>query len=301
MKSIKKLFIVLTAFLMVASLVGCSSFTEDGSEIVDADEALAMMNNDNVILVDANGSEGYAVKHVDGAINIQRSDLMLQEPVPNTVADKALVEKVLSEKGISNDSTVLIYDSNNNMDAARIWWTLKLYGHENVKVVSGGKSALIAAGAETNGNKVVLPETTYVAKDMDTSMIATLSEVEAQVNDPDADTMLIDTRSEEEYMEGTIPGSVWFEYLNNNNEDGTIKDVTTIQTTYLDLGLIPDDTAIIYCKSSVRGAETFLALANAGYKNLKLYDGAILEWTAEDKPLQVFEGYDVEVTSQDAS
>jgi thiosulfate/3-mercaptopyruvate sulfurtransferase len=188
------------------------------------------------------------------------------------------------------------------MDAARIWWTLKLYGHENVKVISGGKNALVEAGAETNSDKVTLTATTYVAKDMDTTMIATLEEVENQVNDPDMNTTLIDTRSEEEFNSGTIPGSIWYEYVNNNNEDGTFKSITETQTSYLDLGLIPDNSVILYCKSSVRGAETFVALVDAGFKNVKLYDGAMLEWALdESRPIQVAEAFEAEVTQQDAS
>jgi thiosulfate/3-mercaptopyruvate sulfurtransferase len=302
MKLIKKLTLGLLAFTMIATLSGCSSFEESGNEIVDAKEALELIKQDNVILIDANTSEGYLSKHISGAINMARSELMISEPVPNTVADKATVENVLSEKGISNDSTVIIYDSNNNMDAARIWWTLKLYGHENVKVISGGKNALVEAGAETNSDKVTLTATTYVAKDMDTTMIATLEEVENQVNDPDMNTILIDTRSEEEFNSGTIPGSIWYEYVNNNNEDGTFKSITETQTSYLDLGLIPDNSVILYCKSSVRGAETFVALVDAGFKNVKLYDGAMLEWALdESRPIQVAEAFEAEVTQQDAS
>jgi thiosulfate/3-mercaptopyruvate sulfurtransferase len=302
MKLLKKLTLGLMAFMMIATLSGCSSFEESGNEIVDAKEALELIKQDNVILIDANTSEGYLSKHVSGAINMARSELMISEPVPNTVADKATVEKVLSEKGISNDSTVIIYDSNNNMDAARIWWTLKLYGHENVKVISGGKTALVEAGAETDSDKVTLAATTYVANEMDITMIATLEEVENQVNDPDMNTTLIDTRSEEEFNAGTIPGSIWYEYLNNNNEDGTFKSITETQTSYLDLGLIPENPVILYCKSSVRGAETFVALVDAGFKNVKLYDGAILEWTLdESRPLQISEDVEVEVTQQDAS
>jgi len=302
MKSFKKIALVLISILMVTTLSSCSSFEESGNEIVDANEALELMKQDNVILVDANTSEGYLSNHIDGAINMSRSELMISEPVANTVADKATVEKVLSEKGISNDSIVLVYDSNNNMDSSRIWWTLKLYGHENVKVISGGKSALVEAGAETSTTSLELEATTYVAKDMDTSMIATLEEVENQVNDPDKNTTLVDVRSEEEFNSGTIPGSIWYEYLNNNNEDGTFKAVSETQTCYLDLGLIPDNPIILYCKSSVRAAETYVAMVNAGFKNVKIYDGAILEWTAdENRPLQIAEDVEVEVTQQDAS
>lgn len=295
------LFVFIMAIMFIN--VGCSSFTgETGTEIIDAKEALKLFNQENVVVVDAQNSEGYLYGHIRNSVNISRADIVIKEPVPNLLAPKQQIEEVMSSKGISNNSTVVIYDNNNNMDSARLWWTLKVYGHENVKVVSGGKKALANAGAEMTKEMPNIEPTQYSAKDKNTNMIATIEDVKSQINDPKKNVMLLDTRSKEEYDAGTIPSSVLINYVDNNYENGTYKSTSDIQTMYLDAGLIPEDTAIMYCKTSIRGAQTYLALYNAGYRNLKLYDGAWVEWSKDKSlPVQKPDNSKVEINQQDNS
>jgi thiosulfate/3-mercaptopyruvate sulfurtransferase len=223
------------------------------------------------------------MEHVEGAVNISRADIVVMKPYSNLVGTKAQIENVLGSNGISNDTTVLIYDNNKNMDSARLWWTMLAFGHspEKVKVVSGGLNALRSEGAYIGSDVVSPSRLAYEAKDLDMSMIAELKEVKGQVDNPSADTFLIDTRSLEEYEEGTIPGSIHYNFENNNFSDFSYKPAEQIRIAYLELGIEPDDTAIMYCKTSIRGAQTYLALYNAGYRNLKLYDGAWVEWSSK--------------------
>ena len=116
-------------------------------------------------------------------------------------------------------------------------------------------------------------ETEYIASGKDSSLIADLKEVIAQIEEPDENIFIIDVRNEEEYDSGAIPGSILIDYIGNNYNDGTYRSVQNIKIIYIEKGIKSDKTAIIYCKSSVRGAQTLLALYNAGYRNLKLYDG----------------------------
>ena len=127
-----------------------------------------------------------------------------------------------------------------------------------------------------------------MATDLNKDYIAYKSDVENQVNVPDANVMLIDTRTKEEFNAGTIPSSVNIDYISNNYNDGTFKSVRDIQIMYLGNGLKPEMSTILYCKTSIRGAETFAALWNAGYRNIKLYDGAWLEWSSDkDAPSDI--------------
>ncbi|EOD01220.1 sulfurtransferase [Caldisalinibacter kiritimatiensis] len=302
----KRLIRLSLLVLIIASMfmnVGCSSFSgETGTEIIDAKEAINLFNQENVIIVDAQHPDAYSVRHVENSVNISRGDIVVSEPVPNLLAPKSQIEELMSSRGISNDSIVVIYDNNKNMDSARLWWTLKVYGHENVKVVSGGLKALAAAGAEFTTEVPDVTPTEYIAKEKNTDMIATIEDVKAQVNEPKDNVMLIDTRSQEEYNAGTIPSSVLVNYVNNINDDGTYKTVSRIQAMYLDEGLLPKDTAIMYCKTSIRGAQTYLALYNAGYRNLKLYDGAWVEWSKDKSlPVQMPDNTEVEINEQDVS
>jgi thiosulfate/3-mercaptopyruvate sulfurtransferase len=292
MLSMKKLLSALMISILMISLVGCGSTKSSGVAIIEAKEAIQLLNKENVVVVAVQQPEKvpYENEHVKGSVKIDLNDLVINVPVKNMLPPKTQVEEVLSKKGISNDSTVLIYDTNNNMDAARIWWTLKVYGHENIKVISGGFDALKAAGAELTAEVPVVTPAKYTAKEKNNDMIATIDEVKKQVNTPDKNVVLIDTRTDEEFNEGTIPGSLHINYLENDYKDTTYKSVETIKLDYIEKGVTPEKTIILYCKTSVRGAQTFAALHNAGYKNIKLYDGAWLEWTADKSaPIQTKE------------
>jgi len=292
MLSMKKLLSALMISILMIALVGCSSAKSSGDAIVEAKEALKLINKENVVVVAAQQPDkvAYEKEHVKGAVKIELNDLVINVPVKNMLPPKSQVEEVMSKNGISNDTTVLIYDTNNNMDAARIWWTLKVYGHENAKVISGGLDALKKAGAELTAEAPAITATKYIAKEKNAAMIASIDEVKNQVKNKDKNVVLVDTRTDEEFNEGTIPGSIHINYLNNDHKDTTYKSAETIKIDYIEKGITPDKTIILYCKTSVRGAQTYAALYNAGYRNIKLYDGAWLEWSADKSaPVQTKE------------
>lgn len=276
------LWLMLALSLMLLASCG-PEFAESGNAIIDAEEAVSLIGNNDVVVVDTQNANFYQMEHVSGAVNISRADIVVMEPYPNLVGPKSQIEDVLGNNGISNDSTVLIYDTNKNMDAARLWWTMKAYGHsvDKIKVVSGGMNALRKAGAAIDSDRVSPAQVSYSAKDFDSSMMATLADVKAQVDSPDEATCIIDTRTIEEYRDGTIPGSIHYNFENNNFNDGTYKPADQIKINYLELGIKPEDTAIMFCKTSIRGAQTYVALYNAGYRNLKLYDAAWVEWSSK--------------------
>ncbi|MGH4138437.1 sulfurtransferase [Clostridium sp.] len=282
MKYMSRLFAVAMILSLAILTVGCGT-SNSGNEIIGAKQALELVKKDNVLLVGVQNPETnlYADKHVKGAVKIDLSEVVTNDPVVNMLASKEQIEKLMSERGISNNTTVVIYDTNNNMDSARVWWTLKVYGHENVKVVSGGMAALKNAGAEITSEVPEIKPSKYVAKVKNNDMIATIDEVKAQVTSPNKNTILLDTRSQDEYAAGTIPGSVLLNYINNDYSDGTYKPVQVIKIQYIESKIKSNNNVIMYCKTSVRGAQTYLALYNAGYRNLKLYDGAWVEWSSK--------------------
>ncbi len=305
MKFISRVLAVLLVLATVFAAVGCSSTSfndEEAKSIVSAKEALQLLGKENVVFVDAQKASIYEKAHAKNAVNISRDDIVVKEPVVNVLGPKEQIEEVLGNAGVSNDTTVVIYDNNNNMDSARLWWTMKVYGHESVMVVSGGLKALVEAGTEKTSEVPSVKPVKYIAKDKDTSMIATIDEVKAQVNDPSENVVLLDTRSQEEYDAGTIPSSIPIDYSNNNYKDGTYKSVQDIRIMYLENNIKPEKTAIMYCKTSIRGAQTYLALYDAGYRNLKLFDGAWVEWTSdESNPIQMPSVNEIQSNEQDNS
>jgi len=273
-------FVATAAVLALVTGVGPGpALADSGGYIIDADELEQYLELDNAVLVDMQDPEDYAAGHISGAVNITRNDIVVNNPYPNLLAPGEVIEEVLGESGIDNETLVLIYDDSNNMNAARLWWTLRVYGHEEAKVVSGGIEALKRAGFSVSTEAPAVTAKTYQAPEPDQSYIATIEDIMAQVEDPQDNVILLDTRSMEEHESGTIPGSVLVDYELNNFDDGTFKPVQHILLQYKEKGITADQDIMIYCAVSVRGAQTFLALYNAGYRNLQLYDAAWVEYS----------------------
>lgn len=303
----KKRLILFSLVLMVSIVLaatGCGS-AKTGSPrgiIIEAQEAAGLIGKDGVVLVDMQPSYEYQENHIKGAVNIAREDITVNQPVPNMLAPKEKIEEVLGRSGIKNTSTVIIYDNTGNMDAARLWWTLMGYGHESIKVVSGGLNALKAAGLTVTGEETKTSPAVYTAKPFSNDILAFLEEVKAQVLDPQKNVVILDTRTMEEYSEGRIPGAVLLDFSENNFSDGTYKPVQHIKIQYLEKGIRPDKTVIMYCKTSIRAAQTALALYDAGYTKLKIYDGAWLEWSGNSaNPIEKPSGSKVEPSQKDMS
>ena len=272
--------------LLAASLFsGCANyeFAETGNFIVTAEESIQLIN-DGAILVAVCEAEEYDTVHIDGAINIPMSSLVVNEPYKNMAPEKTQIEEVMSTAGISENDTILVYDNNANMLAARVQWTLNLYNNFNVKVVSGGIEALKKAGMNTTTDAIILEPAEYSAGDKQKKLVVSLAYLNLLQDTPEEGTIIIDTRSAEEFKAGTIPGAVNIEYVWNNYANGEYKSVRDLQITYLEEGITSDMKIILFCKTSVRAAQTYAALKNAGYTDVRVYDAAWLEYEAEMNP-----------------
>lgn len=303
----KKRLILFSLVLMVSIVLavsGCGSANTESPRgiIIEAKEVAGLMAKDGAVLVDMQPSYEYQENHIKGAVNIAREDITINQPVPNMLAPKEKIEEVMGRNGIKKSSTVIIYDNTGNMDAARLWWTLKGYGHENIKVVSGGLNALKGAGFTITSEQTEIKPSVYTAETFSGEILASLDEVKAQVDNPQKNVVLLDTRTTEEYAQGRIPGAVLLDFNENNFSDGTYKPVQHIKIQYLEKGIKPDKTVIMYCKTSIRAAQTFLALYDAGYTNLKIYDGAWLQWSQDSaNPVEMPTGGKVEPSQKDMS
>jgi len=300
LNKVKKIILAIILILVAAFAVGCGSydFDETGGYIVTPKEALELAEK-GAILVDAQSKEEYGLMHIEGAANVPMGALTVSEPYKNMLPSKSQVEKVMSEAGISENDTILVYDNASNMQAARVQWTLNVYSNFNVKVVSGGLEALKKAGAKTSMDKTVLEAKAYTAGDKQKSLVVSIEYLKSILNMPEEDTVIIDTRSGEEYAEGTIPGALCIEYVWNNYGNGEYKNSRDIQSTYLNKDIMPDMKIILFCKTSVRAAQTYTALKDAGYKDVRIYDGAWLEYSDVENPAPPSEN--VLPTEQDAS
>jgi len=299
--NVKKISVLLIVMLLITSLISCNDTTfDDALNVIEAEAVGKVYLDNSVIVIDARGEEAYAEAHLKNAICLSPSDLTVDKPVTATVAPKAKVERVLSAKGISNDSTVYIYDDNGGVSAFRIWWTMKLYGHDDVKVINGGFKAMVKAELKGTTEVTELEPTDYVANDADASMIIDFESLQAITEDPETDVKIIDVRSIAEYDAGSIPGAILYPHSRNMYSDGTFMSDRDMLLFYSDKGIKKEDELVLYCKSSFRATQTMALLQEAGYENIRIYDGAWLEWEAMGGESNSAED-SAPVTSQDGS
>ncbi|MGI8589921.1 MAG: sulfurtransferase [Nakamurella sp.] len=233
-------------------------------------------------------TNAYDAGHLAGAVKLNwKTDL--QDPVRRDFVDKAGFEKLLSGKGISNDDTVVLYGGNNNWFAAYAYWYFKLYGHQAVKLIDGGRKKWELDGRPLTADLPDRVETSYVAQDQDLSIRAFRDETVAAIGVQN----LVDVRSPDEFSgkllapahlpqeqsqrPGHIPTAVNVPWSKAANEDGTFRSDSELTELY---SAIDDgkDT-IAYCRIGERSSHTWFVLAELlGKKNVKNYDGSWTEY-----------------------
>lgn len=286
----KRLIFSVLILAVIILFAGCGNgkYAESGTLIIDADEAMKLMTSGSWILLDAQKTTSFEKEHVDGAVNIERNDVTVKRQVANLLAPASQIAEAAGEAGITADSNIVIYDDNNSMDSGRLAWTFMIYGHKGqIKIVSGGLQAMKAEKAVITKGDFTVPAAVYTADALNAAMVIDKDEILELLDNPQANTRILDVRTDEEYNDGTIPGAIHIEYLKNNFSDITYRPVQQIRILYKDADIMPEDTIIIFCKSSIRATQSWAALYNAGYRNLRIYDGAWLEWSL-DSSLPVY-------------
>lgn len=228
--------------------------------------------------------------HIRGAVKFDwRKDL--QDGVRRDFVSKEGFEKLLSEKGISNDDRVVLYGGNNNWFAAYAYWYFKLYGHENVQLLDGGRKKWELDGRELNSDDVKRDTTDYKAKDQDLSLRAFRDEVVQSIGAKN----FVDVRSPDEFsgkllapahlpqeqsqVPGHIPGALNVPWAKVANEDGTFKSEGEIDELYKEQGIDAYKGTIAYCRIGERSSIAWFALHELlGHQDVKNYDGSWTEY-----------------------
>jgi len=225
-------------------------------------------------------------KTVPGAQIILNKDIARTvDGTKGMVLSKEEFESLMSEMGINNTDTIAIADDNGMMQASRLWWILKLYGHEgDVFILDGQIAAWEKAGLSMTVPSEATKKTNYVAKNANQDLVIDFEGVKESIEN---DKMtVIDTRSKMERIAGHIPNSAFIEWKNNITPEGKYKSKEELQKLYNDAGVTKDlDVIAPHCKSAVRSTQTMFALIEIlGYDNVKNYDGSWLEYGSSDAP-----------------
>ena len=260
--------------------------------LVDADWAQAHGNDPGVVLVEVDeDTSAYDKGHIRGAVKIDwKTDL--QDPVRRDFVDKAGFESLLSKRGIGNDDTVVLYGGNNNWFAAYAYWYFKLYGHDNVKLLDGGRKKWELDGRELVTEVPERAATNYTATEQDQSIRAFRDEVVSAIGERN----LVDVRSPDEFAGrllapahlpqeqaqrgGHIPTAKNVPWSKAAEEDGTFKTDAALRALYGDeAGLDFGRDTIAYCRIGERSAHTWFVLHELlDQPNVKNYDGSWTEY-----------------------
>lgn len=240
--------------------------------------------------VDENTSAYDDEGHIPGAVKLDWRD-DLQDSVKRDFVDQQQFSKLLSDKGISNDDTVVLYGGNNNWFAAYAYWYFKLYGHNDVKLLDGGRKRWELDDRPLVKDATVRPATSYEAKPIDNSIRAFRDEVIAAINTKN----LVDVRSPDEFSgkilapahlpqeqsqrPGHVPSAINVPWSRAANDDGTFKSDEELAKIYADAGLDGEKETIAYCRIGERSSHTWFVLQELlGHLNVKNYDGSWTEY-----------------------
>jgi len=247
----------------------------------------------NVRLVEVDvDTSAYQQDHVAGAVGWNWQS-QLQQSVQRDVVSKADMEQLLGSSGIDNSTTVVLYGDNNNWFAAWAYWQLKYYGHQNVKLMNGGRAKWVAEGRPVTTEVPKPAVKTYRAKEPNQNIRAFRDQVLEAVKAKRVD--LVDVRSPDEYsgkllapanlpQEGSqrgghIPSAANVPWAQAVNQDSTFKSADELSQLYGGKGIDGKRETVAYCRIGERSAHTWFVLTQLlGFNNVRNYDGSWTEW-----------------------
>ena len=259
--------------------------------LVTAEWVEQHLDDPAVVVVEVDeDTTAYDKGHIKGAIKLDWTT-DLQDQVRRDAVNRDQFAALLSERGVGNEHTVVLYGGNNNWFAAYAYWYFKLYGHQDVKLLDGGRKKWELDSRELAQDTVTREATTYTAKEQDKSIRAFRDEVIEAIGVKN----LIDVRSPDEYAgrllapahlpqeqaqrAGHIPTAGNVPWSKAANDDGTFKSDDELKALYTEAGLDWDKETIAYCRIGERSSHTWFVLHELlGDQSTKNYDGSWTEY-----------------------
>ncbi|KAA1281255.1 MAG: sulfurtransferase [SAR202 cluster bacterium] len=230
--------------------------------------------------------------HISGAVGWNWQS-QLQQGMVRDLIDKEGMQKLLSDSGISNSTTVILYGDNNNWFACWAFWQLKYYGHQDVRIMNGGRIKWELEGKPFVETKTEVDSVPYLAKEPDESLRAYRDQILKALSE--SGISLVDVRSPDEYSgllfapenvpqegsqrAGHIPGAKNIPWAQATDSDGTFKTYAELLQLYKDNGITGEGNTVTYCRIGERSSHTWFVLTQLlGYSNVSNYDGSWTEW-----------------------
>jgi len=246
-----------------------------------------------LVLLDTRPAEAFAAGQIEGAAHFDLFGMSLIDTHPEPLrAYLWMVAHLLAARGVDETRSVVVYDADTGMRAARAFWFLEHFGHPDVRVLHGGVRAWTRAGYALARDARTPVKTGWLGNRIDRNL-ATADLVLARLGRRDA--RILDTRSDGEYFGenvraargGAIPGAVHLEWTRNLTPEGEFKAAGALRAMYEEAGIRPEHEVITYCQGGYRAAHAYLALRLLGYPRLRTYLGSWKEWgDRRDLPIE---------------
>jgi thiosulfate/3-mercaptopyruvate sulfurtransferase len=263
------------------------------SDVLVSTQWVADHGNDaGVKLVEVDvDTNAYGEGHVAGAAGWNWTS-QLQDQTRRDIIAKADLEKLLSDSGISSSDTIVLYGDNNNWFAAYAFWVLELYGHQNLRLMDGGRKKWLEENRPTTTDVPSPGRSSYQASEPNQQLRAKRDFVLESLNR--GDRALVDVRSPAEFTGeilappglsetaqrgGHIPGAANVPWAQAVKEDGTFKAEDDLRNLYAPKGVTPEKEIVAYCRIGERSSHTWFVLKHLlGYNRVRNYDGSWTEW-----------------------
>lgn len=255
--------------------------------------AAELRSGGGALLLDLRPAEAFASGHLPGAVHLDLFGISLIDTDPAPMRSFLwIIEHLLASRGVTAERPVVVYEATSGIRAARAFWFLEYFGHQNVRVLDGGYAAWQTAGLPVSTDAVP-PSAGHWTGIRDADRVATWRDVLDRVGH--AEAVMLDARSDGEYCGtivrarrgGAIPGAVHIEWTRNLASDGSFKPADQLRRMYVSAGVTPDREVITYCQGGYRAAHTYLALRLLGYPRVRNYLGSWKEWgDREDLPIE---------------
>jgi thiosulfate/3-mercaptopyruvate sulfurtransferase len=308
--------------LVLAGLWGCSDTEQQAVEIdqpqrpprplpdvlVNAEWLDEHKHDENVKLIDLSRSKlTYDSGHIPGAqyVDWQVDIIDLSLPEKYMVLPQQQLQQLLSELGVEKQSTIILYDDMTSRIATRMFWTLRYYNHDDIRILDGGREAWQRAGYAFETASAPTTSTQYVVDSINHDLLVEKAFIETRLDDTDNFT-LVDGRPFDQYT-GKLPGVVFHTgnehqrkghiygaqsvpWIKNFNEDGTFKTYEELRLLYEPHHVTREKTIVTYCNEGLHAAPPWFVLSEIlHYPDVRLYDASMAEW-ANDESTRMIQG-----------